>query len=140
MARQPHEDRVRGNRDKPELRLCAGAQPRSPMSKLAATDRGSWAESTTLVACRLPPAMEEVAIMRVPIWLGGCFLLSVLPLNAGEQLSIAVSPAQSFAPSNLRVRVRLEPHAQNRRLAVIADSVDFYRSSEVQLDGEQAPK
>lgn len=78
--------------------------------------------------------------MRVPVWLGGCFLLSVLPLNAGEQLSIAVSPAQSFAPSNLRVRVRLEPHAQNRRLAVIADSADFYRSSEVQLDGEQAPK
>jgi hypothetical protein len=53
---------------------------------------------------------------------------------------MAVSPAQSFAPSTLRVRVRLEPNDQNRRLAVIADSADFYRSSEVQLDGEQAPR
>jgi hypothetical protein len=78
--------------------------------------------------------------MRVPIWLGGFVLLSVLPVNGGEQLRMAVSPAQSFAPSTLRVRVRIEPHDQNRRLTVIADSADFYRSSEVQLDGEQAPK
>jgi hypothetical protein len=53
---------------------------------------------------------------------------------------MAVSPVQSFAPSTLRVRVRLEPHDQNRKLTVIADSADFYRSSEVQLDGEQSPK
>jgi hypothetical protein len=72
--------------------------------------------------------------------LGGVFLLSVLPVNGGEQLRMAVSPAQSFAPSNLHVRVRLEPNDHNRRLAVIADSANFYRSSEVQLDGEQAPK
>jgi uncharacterized protein (DUF58 family) len=78
--------------------------------------------------------------MRVPIWLGGVFLMSVLPVNGGEQLRMAVSPVQSFAPSTLRVRVRLEPHDQNRRLSVIADSADFYRSSEVQLDGEQSPK
>jgi hypothetical protein len=74
------------------------------------------------------------------MWLGGVFLLSVVPVNGGEQLRMAVSPEKSFAPSTLRVRVRLEPHDQNRRLAVIADSADFYRSSEVQLDGEQAPK
>ena len=81
-------------------------------------------------------------MIRVPVWVGGCLLLAAaaLPLNAGEQLRMAVSPAQSFAPSNLRVRVRLEPDAQNRRLAVVADSADFYRSSEVQLDGDQAPK
>ena len=78
--------------------------------------------------------------MRVPVWLGGVFLLSVLPVNGGEQLRMAVSPALSFAPSTLRIRVRLEPNNQNRGLAVIADSGGFYRSSEVQLDGEQAPK
>ena len=78
--------------------------------------------------------------MRVPICLGGVFLLSVLPVNGGEQLRIAVSPAHSFAPSTLHVRVSLEPNDQNRRVTVIADSADFYRSSEVQLDGEQAPK
>jgi hypothetical protein len=92
------------------------------------------------MARRLPWLRFEVANMRVPVWLGGVFLLSVLPVNGGEQLRMAVSPAQSFAPSTLRVRVRLEPNDQNRRLAVIADSTDFYRSSEVQLDGEQAPR
>jgi hypothetical protein len=79
--------------------------------------------------------------MRVSILgLGGIVLLSVLPANGGEALGMAVSPAQSFAPSNLRVRLRLEPHAQNRRLAVVVDSADFYRRSEIPLDGEQAPK
>jgi hypothetical protein len=78
--------------------------------------------------------------MRVPVWLGGFFLLSVLPVNGGEQLRMAVSPAQSFAPSNLHVRLRLEPNTQNRTLAVTADSGEFYRSSEVQLDGERAPR
>jgi uncharacterized protein (DUF58 family) len=79
--------------------------------------------------------------MRASIFcLGGVFLLSVLPVNGGEQLKMAVSPVQSFAPSNLHVRVRIEPNAQNRKLAVIADSTDFYRSSEVPLEGEQAPR
>jgi hypothetical protein len=79
--------------------------------------------------------------MRVSILgLGGIVLLSVLPVNGGDALGMAVSPAQSFAPSNLRVRLKLEPHAQNRRLAVVVDSADFYRRSEIPLDGEQAPK
>jgi hypothetical protein len=39
----------------------------------------------------------------------------------------------------MRVRVRLEPNADNRLLAIIADSADFYRRSDVQLDGNDAP-
>ena len=79
--------------------------------------------------------------MKVSILgLGGVLMLSVLPASGGEQLTMAVSPAQSFAPSHLRVRVRLERHAENRRLAVVVDSENFYRSSEIQLEGEQAPK
>ena len=79
--------------------------------------------------------------MRVSsVCLAFVFLMSVLPVNGGDQLRLAVSPAQSFAPSNLRVRVRIEPNILNRKLAVIADSGDFYRSSEIQLDGDEAPK
>jgi hypothetical protein len=123
------------------LRLCAGVQGRSEISTVAATVREFPAElSTTHVARRLLWLRFEVAIMRVPVWLGGVFLLSVLPVNGGEQLRMAVSPSLSFAPSTLRIRVRLEPNDQNRGLAVIADSGGFYRSSEVQLDGEQAPR
>jgi hypothetical protein len=87
-----------------------------------------------------------------PSWVGETmkvpFLSSVLlgiivatgAVAAGtERVRITVSPTLSFAPSQMRVRVRLEPNADNRLLAIIADSADFYRRSEVQLDGDDAP-
>ena len=55
-------------------------------------------------------------------------------------MTMTVTPAQALAPSPLRVRVRIEPSAENRSLTVSADSGGFYRSSEIQLDGERAPK
>ena len=58
---------------------------------------------------------------------------------AGDRVRIAVSPAFSNAPSRLHVRVRLERNADNRMLVITADSEDFYRSSEVQLDGDESP-
>jgi len=54
-------------------------------------------------------------------------------------LRISVSPMYSFAPSTLRVRVRLEPSAENRAIEIVAECADFYRSSEFTLDGVQAP-
>jgi hypothetical protein len=61
-------------------------------------------------------------------------------LDAGERLTMVVTPARSMAPSTIRVRVRVEPAASNRTLNVVADSGDYYRSSEIQLDGERAPR
>jgi hypothetical protein len=55
-------------------------------------------------------------------------------------MTMTVTPAQALAPSPLRVRVRIEPSAENRALVVSANSSGFYRSSEIQLDGEHAPK
>lgn len=51
---------------------------------------------------------------------------------------MSVSQAQSFASANLYVRVIIEPHASNRTLEIIADPDEFYRSSEIQLDGDRA--
>ena len=70
-----------------------------------------------------------------------CGLLALLtrPAGAGDQLTIAVSPGRSFAPALLRVRLRVEPNADNRSLEVIADSDGFYRSSEFQLEGDRSP-
>jgi hypothetical protein len=42
--------------------------------------------------------------------------------------------------ANVRIRARIEPNPDNRRITVVADGAAFYRSSEMQLDGEQAPK
>ena len=72
----------------------------------------------------------------------GVLLLTVstLPLGAGERMTLKVSPSVSFAPANLIVRTQIEADAQNRAVEIVAESTDFYRSSEIQLDGEHAPR
>jgi hypothetical protein len=74
--------------------------------------------------------------------LGICALmaLTALPVNGGEGITVRVTPATSFAPGHLLVRARIEPNAANRSLAIIADGESFYRSSEIPLDGDGAPK
>jgi hypothetical protein len=51
-----------------------------------------------------------------------------------------VSPAVAFAPANLNVQATIESNPGNRSIEIIAESPEFYRSSEVQLDGESAPR
>jgi hypothetical protein len=77
--------------------------------------------------------------MRNAFFICGFIALVALPVHAGEQLNIAVSPAHSFAPALLSVRVRIEPSVENQSLEVIADSGSFYRSSEIQLEGDRSP-
>ena len=69
----------------------------------------------------------------------GLLALAAMPAGAGGQLKMTVSPAHSFAPAVLRIRVSIEPNAVNRSLEVIADGDQFYRSSEIQLDGDHSP-
>jgi hypothetical protein len=78
-------------------------------------------------------------MVRVALRLATFVALTTISASGGEQLRIAVSPAQSFAPSNLNIRARVVPHDSNRLLQIVAESADFYRSSQVQLDGERAP-
>jgi hypothetical protein len=65
--------------------------------------------------------------------------LAGLVTASDERVRIAVSPKFSHAPSLLHVRVRLQPNADNRMLVITADSQDFYRRSDVQLDGDASP-
>jgi hypothetical protein len=67
------------------------------------------------------------------------FALTATSASGGEPLRIAVSPAQSFAPSNLNIRARVVPNPENRALVIVAESEDFYRSSQIALEGERAP-
>ena len=64
---------------------------------------------------------------------------AIVPGRASEKLTLRVTPNVSSAPSTVTVRAYVEPHQRNRVLRVEADSGAFYRSSEVQLDGEKAP-
>jgi hypothetical protein len=67
-------------------------------------------------------------------------LAAALSVNAGERLTIAVSPLQSFAPTNLVVRIHVAPDAGNRAIEVTADSGEYFRSSVIPLDGNEAPR
>ena len=78
--------------------------------------------------------------MRLQPFAWAVFLSAAMTVNAGEQLKMAVSPVQSFAPANVRVRVHVPSDAVNRALEVSADSGEYYRSSRIQLDGKDAPQ
>ena len=77
--------------------------------------------------------------MKKVLVLCGLLALVTRPAGAGDQLKLAVSPAHAFAPALLRIQVRIAPSVENRTLEIIADSATFYRSSEIQLEGDRSP-
>jgi hypothetical protein len=83
----------------------------------------------------------DVMKLRASV-LGFLMLTTVLPsgAGAGERISMKVSPAVAFAPANLVVRAMIEADADNRAIEIIAESADFYRSSQIQLEGDKAPR
>ena len=73
-------------------------------------------------------------------FLGFLMAATTLPVGAGERMTMKVSPAIAFAPANLVVRATIEADAANRAVEIIAESPDFYRSSEIQLEGDKAAR
>jgi hypothetical protein len=66
-------------------------------------------------------------------------LVGVVPGNAADsRLRIEVSPRVSNAPAQVRIRAIVTPSAENRGLQVVADSGDYFRSSYLPLDGDNA--
>ena len=79
--------------------------------------------------------------MKLGLGFVGILLVAAThPAGAGERMFMKVTPAVAFAPANLIVRAVVEADADNRAIAVVAESEDFYRSSEIQLDGDHAPR
>ena len=70
----------------------------------------------------------------------GCIMLVAAPTSGNQSLTLNVTPAKSFAPALVRIRTRVEPNADNRRLSVAVDGPSMYRSSEIALDGAGAPR
>ena len=66
----------------------------------------------------------------------GAMLVSAAALDASQQVRVRVSPQNSMAPADVVVYVTVERSADNRLLRVSAESEDFFRSSEVSLEGE----
>jgi hypothetical protein len=80
--------------------------------------------------------------MKSRILLCGILVLLTTPVvtPTGERLAMRVSPSVAFAPADLTVRTTIESNASNRTLVIIAESEDFYRSSEIPLDGAKTPR
>jgi hypothetical protein len=57
-----------------------------------------------------------------------------------QPMLITVGPSVSFEPGNIKITSRVEPSPANRLLVIEVESGSHYSSSEVPLDGEQAPR
>lgn len=66
-----------------------------------------------------------------------CLLAAAGSLDGGDAMRMQVSPAVARAPALLKVSVTVPSGSENRLLQVVAESPTFYRSSEVQVHGEQ---
>jgi len=69
-------------------------------------------------------------------------LAALAPASIGgaSRLHMRVYPTVAAAPTKLWVYMRVERDIQHRAIEIIAESEDFYRSSEIQLDGDRAPR
>jgi len=57
-----------------------------------------------------------------------------------QPMLLNVGPAVSFEPGNIRITSRVEPSPANRALVIEVDSLAHYSSSEIPLEGDQAPR
>lgn len=90
---------------------------------------------------RLPTGPPSADVSVKAAWvLCGCVLFGSLSVEAGGTLKMRVSPRMSYAPSDLFVYVTVERRSENRFLVVSAESADFFRSSIIQLDGEDSAR
>jgi hypothetical protein len=78
--------------------------------------------------------------MKAQFWLIGVLLVGAASVGGQDRLTMRVSPSVAFEPANLVIRMRIERNEDNRAVEIEADSSYFYRSSEIQLDGERAPR
>lgn len=68
-------------------------------------------------------------------------LVATAPTFAVENaLSLRVTPRVAAAPATVSITVTIEPDERNRVLAIEDDSEVYYRSSQVQLEGENAAR
>ena len=77
--------------------------------------------------------------MKTAILLASVFVLTTATGFTETRLDLRVSPHISAAPGTVRVRTTVVPHADNRELIVEAEGENFYRRSDVGLEGEREP-
>jgi len=64
----------------------------------------------------------------------------VMAASKSQPVAVEVGPAVSFAPGNVRITSHVEPAVANRMLLLVVESDSHYSSSELPLEGDQAPR
>jgi len=81
--------------------------------------------------------------MKTRVTLAALTIIGMLSASgttgASEKLALRVTPNVSSAPSTVIVKATVTRNSDNRWLLIEADSGAFFRSSEIQLDGDKAP-
>lgn len=71
----------------------------------------------------------------------GLFLVTMPSVGASAGRRLVVdAPTVMLAPGHLVVRTLVDPDPENGAIRVVAESSDFYRRSEIELDGNAAPR
>lgn len=70
----------------------------------------------------------------------GCIFLLGFSVHSGERLTMKVTPPVAVAPAGIMVRTIIEKSGENRALEVVAESATYFRSSEISLDADRAPR
>src|SRR5258708_2076046 len=78
--------------------------------------------------------------MKTALVCGAVMLLPALSVDGSEALHMRVYPMVSSAPASVNIYVGVSRRQENRLLRITAESPDFFRSSDVQLDGEASPR
>jgi hypothetical protein len=68
------------------------------------------------------------------------FAASGPSVDARDRIEMRASPEVSLAPARLVVRTTIEADAANRAVEVVIESLEYYRSSVLELDGANAPR
>src|SRR5262245_24046900 len=84
---------------------------------------------------------KRCARLRPLLLVAGFSLLALgQTVGSDELLKMKVSPVMSLAPALVTVQAVVDSSDDNRGLQVIADSGDFYTSSQVLLNGAKGPR
>jgi hypothetical protein len=67
-----------------------------------------------------------------------CLIGAAMPLDGGQPLTMRVTPAMAPEPAIVTITVAVEADDRNRLLEIDASSGNYFRSSQVQLEGREA--
>jgi hypothetical protein len=88
--------------------------------------------ATTFTNRRILPGLALAAL--------GFAALLEAPTLANQSIAVRVTPHISLEPATLNIDLIVERSSDNRALQLSVESANYYRSSLVQLDGDDAPR